>query len=168
MEELEQIENKKAFRKIIYVIIGVILIAIVTTAFFIFRTGHKETFSVNENNLSDTGKLGDKTLYSSDTSTWKNYYWSGKINTHYPDNWVLKEKLGNSGVVESLEIIPPTEQASDTIFVGGDCSGLSKYAKSKCMSNLIQVPFYTDSQNKEVLAAFDLILSNTILIDIEK
>jgi hypothetical protein len=168
MEEIEQLENKRAFKRMLLVIGIVVVLAGAITAFVLLKKDSKETFNASEYNTEQTGNAKDSKLYSSDTSTWKNYSWSGKVNMHYPDNWTLKEKLGNSGAIDSLEIIPPTDQASDVIFVGGTCSGLDKYAKNKCMKNTIQVPFYTDSTNPEVQEAFDLILSNTILIDIEK
>lgn len=172
MENFDQEENKRAFKRMIIVIGSVVLVAVAVTAFLIFRKESKETFDADKIN-SDliAQETGPKELFSKDTSTWKNYYWSGKINTHYPSDWELKEKIAENGIISGLEIIPNTGNIEDTIYVGGDavkCSGIAKYAKNKCLKNTIQVPFYTNSQNPEVQSAFDLIIQNTILVDIEK
>jgi hypothetical protein len=170
MENFDQEENKRAFKRMLLVIGIVVVVAGAITAFVLLKKDSKETFNADQVNSNLAENQAPKTLYSADTSTWKSYNWSGKINTHYPSDWTLKEKVNTTGAVSGLEIVPPTENVADTIYIGGDmkCSGITKYAKNKCLKNAIQVSFYTDSQNTEVQSAFDLILENTILVDIEK
>jgi len=48
------------------------------------------------------------------------------------------------------------------------CSDVLKYSKNNCLKNKIQVPFYTNSKNEEVLNAFDLIYQNSVLLEEEK
>ncbi len=173
MEDLEQIENKRAFKRMLIIISIVVVVAIATTIFFVLKKEKKETFEQKQDSVSNSqnSQENNKALYSSDVSTWKNYYWSGKINTHYPNDWELKEKISSSGAVNGIEIIPPTGNLEDVIFVGGEkvtCTSVAKYEKNKCLRNLIEVPFYTNSKNQDVLSVFDLIIQNTILTDIEK
>jgi hypothetical protein len=167
-------ENKEDFRKMMFIIGGVILVAGLATAFIVLRKDSKQTFNLNkpvnlDNEVSPTAEV--KPIFSQDITTWKNYNWSGKINTHYPKNWQLKEVMNGTGVIIGLEIIPSTGNTDDTIFIGGDlvkCSTTTKYIKSSCLKNNIQMPFYTNSKNTEVLNAFDLIFQNSILTDEEK
>jgi len=175
MEDFDQLENKKAFRKMVLIIGGIILLAVATTAFLLFRKGSKETF---DSETSNPGTLalpassgGEKPIFSGDIATWENYYWPGKVNTHYPSNWQFEEEIADNGLVVGLKITPPTDNAEDIIFIGGasaKCSDVLKYSKNECLKNKIQVPFYTDSKNQEVLSAFDLIFQNSILTEEEK
>jgi|GEM_PF-2340846 len=173
--EFDPKENRKDFKKMIFIIVGILVFAVAVTAFLLIRKGSKENFDLVKPNSESltTSQIPDekKSLYSSDISTWKNYNWSGKVNTHFPSNWKIQEDINNVGLITGLEIIPPTENTEDTIFIGGDsvkCSNISKYTESKCLKNKIQVPFYTNSKNEEVLSAFNLIYQNTILTDEEK
>lgn len=175
MENFNQLENKKAFRKMILIIGGIILLAVITTVFLLFRKGSKETFDSEISNpgalVSPTASGGEKPLFSEDIATWKNYHWSGKLNTHYPSDWQFKEEIADNGLVVGLNIIPLTDSIEDVIFIGGvsaKCSDVLKYSKNECLKNKIQVPFYTNSKNQEVLAAFDLIFQNSILTEEEK
>jgi hypothetical protein len=173
--EDDQLENKKDFRRMIFIIIGIVVLAGATTAFLLLRKGSKESFNqegATQNALnSQTASTAEKALFSKDIATWTNYYWPGKVNTHYPSNWQVREKINKDGLIVGLEMVPPTGNAEDTIFIGGDsikCSDAFKYLKSRCLKDGIQVPFYTNSKNQEVLAAFDLIFQNTIVNEIEK
>ena len=175
MEDFDQLENKKDFRKMILIIGGIILLALAVTALLLFVRGSKESFNSKLPNtntpVSSTTSGAVQPLFSKDITTWKSYYWPGKINTHYPSNWQLGEEMNKDGLVAGLKITPPTGNTDDQIFIGGtsaNCSDILKYAKSKCLKNKIQVPFYTNSKNPEVLNAFDLILQNTILTEVEK
>ena len=173
MEDLEQSENQRAFKRMFFIISIVVVIAIVTVIFFLLKKEKKEVFEQEQTSVlnSQENSNENKTLYSADVTSWKNYNWSGKINTHYPSNWNLKEKISSTGVINGLEIIPPTDNVNDVIFVGGEkttCSSVASYEKNKCLKDLIEVPFYTNSNNKDVLAAFDLIIQNTILTEFEK
>lgn len=172
--EDDQSENKTAFRKMILIIVGVVVLAALTTAFLIFRKGSKETFNPEASNqgaLNSPATSVEKPLFSKDITTWENYYWPGKINTHYPSNWQFVEEVNDDGVISGLKITPPTGNVDDAIFIGGDslkCSDVLKYPKSRCLKDKVQIPFYTNSKNQEVLTAFDLIFQNTILNEIEK
>ncbi|MBU0612178.1 hypothetical protein KKA39_01965 [Patescibacteria group bacterium] len=172
--EDDQLENKTAFRKMVLIIGGVVILAAVTTAFLIFRNGSKETFNPetsSQDALNSPTASEEKALFSEDITTWENYYWPGKINTHYPGDWQFAEEISKDGIISGLKIIPPTGDTKDIIFIGGDsvkCSDALKYAKSRCLKNNVQIPFYTSSENQEVLTAFDLIFQNTILNEIEK
>ncbi|MFZ2072647.1 MAG: hypothetical protein WA101_00255 [Minisyncoccia bacterium] len=174
MENSDQIENKVAFRKMLWVIGGIVLLAGIATAILLFRNGSKETFNpqvLNTNTSALQTSLSEKPLFSEDVTTWANYYWPGKINTHYPNNWLLKEEITENGLVVGIKMIPATGNAEDTIFIGGSlikCSDILKYSKNQCLKNKIQIPFYTNSTNQEVLNAFDLIFQNTVLTEIEK
>ena len=153
---------------------GIVLAAVVVTLFILFARGSKETFNpaLSNPSLNPSPATGAANpLFSTDLSTWKSYYWPQKINTHYPSNWQLSEETNKAGQVAGLKITPPTSNPDDTIFVGGasvKCSNLSKYSKSKCLKDKIQIPFYTNSKNQDVLSAFDLILQNTILTEVVK
>jgi len=177
MEDFNQLENKKDFRKMIWLIGGIIILALAVTACLLFTRGSKQSFDSklqNHNTIAAAPTSDSNTtppLFSKDISTWKSYYWPQKINTHYPSNWKLEEEMNNSGLISGLKIIPPTGILDDTIFIGGNsvrCSQILKYAENKCLKNKIQVPFYTNSRNPDVLSAFDLILQNTILTEEEK
>ena len=171
MDEFDQVENKKDFRKIIFIIIGVVVVAGGVTAFLLLKNGTKDTFNSdteNSNIPNSQTLIKEKPLFSQDTKTWTNYYWPGKINTHYPSDWLAQEKMANDASVVGLSIIPPTGNAGDTIFIGGasvKCSDILKYSKNNCLKNKIQIPFYTNSKNEEVLNAFDLIYQNSVLLE---
>lgn len=173
METFDQVENKRDFKKIIWIVVGVALLAGLTVLFIFLGRGSKETIKVGEVSPSDLVSPGTTTepekrpLFSPDVLSWGNYYWPEKVNTKYPSNWRLEEvKSGNQ--VTGLKITPPTGNPVDAIFIGGQnatCANVSTYSTNKCLRNNIQVPFYTASQNEEVLAAFDLIFQNTILTE---
>jgi len=173
MDEFDQVENKKDFRKIIFIIVGVIVVAGGVTAFLLFRKGSKDNFNSDTQNKSTQSVQNnkEKQLLSQDLKTWKNYFWPGKINTHYPSDWIFRENIGKDGLVAGINIVPSTGNAEDTIFIGGEllkCSDVLKYSKNNCLKNKIQVPFYTNSKNEEVLNAFDLIYQNSVLLEEEK
>ncbi len=173
MEDFEQLENKEEFRRMLFIIGGIVLVCVIVTAFLLFRKTSKVAVSPDASNTvaSSTTSAKPKPLFSPDLSTWKNYYWPGKINTHYPSDWQLKEDTNKDGLIVGLEITPPTGIADDMIFIGGDsakCSSVLKYSKNECLKNKIQVPFYTNSKNAEVSTALDLIFQNTILTEGQK
>jgi hypothetical protein len=168
MDEFDEIESKNNFRKMIFLIGGIIILAGVTTAFLIIKKGPKGVAPEEATVNSVLPTTETKPLFSSDISTWKNYYWPGKINTHYPSDWQFKEEVGKDGLVAGLEIVPPTNNVEDTIFIGGDaikCADALKYSKNNCLKDKVQVPFYSNTKNQEVLNAFDLIFQNTILTE---
>jgi len=174
MEDFDQLENKRDFRKMILVIVGVVVVAGAITTFLLFKKGSKNTFdsdTQDPNVLNSELETKEKSLFSKDITTWKNYYWPGKINTHYPSDWQLVEDINNDGLVVGLKITPLASNVEDVIFIGGDsikCSDISKYSKNECLKNKIQIPFYTNSKNEDVLSAFDLIFQNTVLTEEEK
>ena len=173
MDDFDELENKKNFKKMVFLIGGIVILAGVTTAFLIFKKGTNDTVKSDTQNsgISVLPTTENEPLFSNDVSTWKNYYWAGKINTHYPSDWQLKEVIGSDGLVAGVEITPSTNNNEDLIFVGGNsvkCADVLKYSKNYCLKNKIQVPFYSNSKNQEVLSAFDLILQNSILIEDQK
>ena len=171
MQEFDVPENKRDFKKIIWIAGGIAVLAGLTVLFFFLGRGSKETVKVGEISPSDlvapTAPVEEKPLFSSDVLSWRNYFWPEKINTKYPSDWQLLE-IQTGNVITGLKVVPPTGNPADEIFIGGQsatCATALQYAKNYCLKNKIQVPFYTDSQNEEVLAAFDLIFQNTILTE---
>jgi len=169
MQEFDVPENKRDFKKIIWIAGGIAVLAGLTVLFFFLGRGSKETVKVGEISPSDlvapTAPVEEKPLFSSDVLSWRNYFWPEKINTKYPGDWQLLE-IQTGNVITGLKVVPPTGNPADEIFIGGKsatCATALQYAKNYCLKNKIQVPFYTDSQDEEVLAAFDLIFQNTIL-----
>jgi len=82
----------------------------------------------------------------------------------------LEEATGNKtkGEIVGLKLVPPTGDPKDEIIIGGrfvSCADAKKYSQNKCLKNKIQVPFYTDSQNTDILSAFDLIFQNALLVE---
>lgn len=168
METFDQAENKKDFKKIIWIVVGVAVLAGFTVLFIFLGRGSKETVTVSEitsSELLGTGTEEEKPIFSPNVASWLNYFWPERINTKYPGNWQFEE-LKTDGDITGLRITPPTGDPDDAIYIGGaTCAQALKYSSNKCLRNKIQVPFYTDSQNEEVLAAFDLIFQNTILTE---
>jgi len=76
MDEFDQVENKKDFRKIIFIIVGVIVVAGGVTAFLLFRKGSKDNFNSDTQNKSTQSVQNnkEKQLLSQDIKTWKNYF----------------------------------------------------------------------------------------------
>jgi hypothetical protein len=174
MSNFDQLENKKDFKKAVLIISGIIILAVIVAIVLVLRKGSKETFNsstLNSNTPTSPVASNGGSIFSENIASWTSYYWPGKINTHYPSNWQLEEEKNNSGSIMGLKIVPPTGNSDDTIFIGGasvKCSTVLKYPKSACLRDKIQVPFYTNSQNQDVLAAFDLIFQNTILTEEQK
>lgn len=174
-ENFDQLENKQSFKKMMIIIGSIVLVSGALTAYLLLKKAANKSYNSEtpSSNVvaSSTAIAPVKPLYSADLATWKNYYWPGKINTHYPSDWKLAEVKNVDGFITGLDIISPTGIAEDTIFIAGDkvkCSSILKYPKNKCLKNKIQVPFYTSTKNPEVLSAFDLIYQNTILTDVVK
>lgn len=174
-EDFDQLENKQSFKKMILIIGGIVLVSGALTTYLLLKKAANKSYNSetpSSNTVaSSTATTSIKPLYSADLATWKNYYWPGKINTHYPSDWKLQEVKNTDGFTIGLDIMPPTGLAEDTIFIGGDkvkCSSILKYSKNRCLKNKIQVPFYTSTKNPEVLSAFDIIYQNTILTDVVK
>ena len=149
MEDFDQSENKRDFGKMILIIGGVVLLAAVVSAFLLLKKGSKDTFNPEVQNpntlVSPTIPSTEKPIFPKDITTWSDYYWPGKINTHYPSDWQLTEETNKDGLVVGMKITPPTGNADDVIFIGGasvKCSNVLKYSKNKCLKNKIQVPFY--------------------------
>ncbi|KKQ35959.1 MAG: hypothetical protein US50_C0002G0019 [Candidatus Nomurabacteria bacterium GW2011_GWB1_37_5] len=190
MENFNEIDNKNNIRKMITIIIGLVIVAIIIVIFYVANKNSKQTFNINEQIPSSGNTSLDlqqkKDLYSKDISTWNNYFWPGKINTKYPSNWQIEEleyksaaqleleqKTGikKAGEIVGLKITPPTDNLNDVIFIGGrlvSCTDADQYAKNLCLKNRIQMPFYTASLNPDVLSALDLVYQNTILTEDEK
>lgn len=173
METFDPEENNKEFGKIFWITGGIVLIAASTALFLILGPGSKKI--VNEVPQSEliapaTSTEEQKLLSATDVASFQNYFWPGKVNTKYPAGWELSEILAGDEVA-GLKITPPTDNPADDIYIGGQsatCTSVLQYEKHYCLRNKIKVPFYTNSQNEKVLAAFNLILENTILTEESK
>ncbi len=181
MDNFDELENRRTLIKNISIIGGIVLVSAGLVVFILFQKNPKSASSPDTSNLNTTvspipasnPSTVAKPLYSSDLTTWTNYGWPGKINTHYPGDWQLQEDKNSNGIITALEIIPPTNNPTDTIFIGGvsvKCSNskILQYSRNKCLKNATtQVPFHTNSQNAEVLSAFDTIFQNSILTTVK-
>jgi len=169
---IPEIKKRKIdYRKVAFVAALVLIAAGATIVFFVSKKAKTEKFETgNLGNVSESQTTEAPPLFSSDVSSWNNYFWRNKVNTKYPANWQIEELKKDDEIV-GLKIIPPTNNEEDNIFIGGEgmsCLLAKKYNQNKCLRDKIQIPFYTNSQNEEVRSAFDLIFNNTIITEESK
>ena len=188
MESFDDLDNKRDFKKIFIIGGSILLLAIVVTILLLNRKGNKEVVEVGNNlgnglSVPTKGIAGETPIFSPEVLSWNNYFWPEKLNLKYPSNWELiemeyknvqqtelEEATGNKtkGEIVGLKLVPPTGDPKDEIIIGGrfvSCADAKKYSQNKCLKNKIQVPFYTDSQNTDILSAFDLIFQNALLVE---
>jgi len=179
------------YRLPILISAGVLIVAGIVIVVVTYGKDKKDTFDLGQTpssilNESQTNGGGEAPIFSPDISSWNSYYWPEKVSTKYPSDWKLEEIEFKSaaqeqaeeegdielrGEIVGLKIIPATNNSSDEIFIGGrfiTCADVKNYSTNRCLKNKISVPFYTNSQNEEVLKAFDLIFGNTLLIEESK
>ena len=188
MESFDDLDNKRDFKKIFIIGGSILLLAVLVTVLLLNRKGNKEVVNVGNNlgnglSVSTNGITGETPIFSPEVLSWNNYFWPEKLNLKYPSNWELiemeyknvqqtelEEATGNKtkGEIVGLKLVPPTGDPKDEIIIGGrfvSCADAKKYSQNKCLKNKIQVPFYTDSQNTDILSAFDLIFQNALLVE---
>ena len=189
MENFNEEDNQRDFKKIFLIGGGILVLAIAGTAYLLYKNKSDSVLNKDKSNTpytssptgSNLGSSSSTPVYSSDLATWNNYFWPEKMNVKYPSNWELIEmevktarqlevekSTGKStkGEVVGLKMIPPTGNPADAIFIGGTtetCTSVKKFTENKCLKNKIQVPFYTESTNPDVISAFNEIYKSTML-----